>query len=101
MYSFGLLVVDLEIARIRLLDVFEVSDGTPTPGLRARPISDGPRSTGLVSGLKRHFWAFRDMILISRDQRIASYAPSDALHIGVGITLKGTREPRDPRIGFT
>jgi hypothetical protein len=34
MYSLGLLIVELETARRRLLHVFEVPDGTPTIGLR-------------------------------------------------------------------
>jgi hypothetical protein len=32
MYSLGLLIVDLETARRRLLYVFEVPEGTPTGG---------------------------------------------------------------------
>src|ERR1700693_1663252 len=42
MYSLGMLIVDLETARRRLLYVFEVPDGTATSGLRTRPIPDGP-----------------------------------------------------------
>jgi hypothetical protein len=34
MYSLGLLIVELETARRRLLYVFGVPDGTPTSGLR-------------------------------------------------------------------
>jgi hypothetical protein len=34
MYSLGLLIVELQTARRRLLHVFEVADGTPTSGLR-------------------------------------------------------------------
>ena len=48
MYSLGLLIVDLETARRRLLDVFEVPDGARTSGLRTRPIPDGPHSIGLL-----------------------------------------------------
>jgi hypothetical protein len=49
MYSLGLLIVDLETARRRLLDVFEVPDGTRTSGRRTRPIPDGPHSIGLLT----------------------------------------------------
>ena len=49
MYSLGLLIVDLETARRRLLDVFEVPDGARTSGLRTRPIPDGPHSIGLLT----------------------------------------------------
>jgi len=34
MYPLGVLIVELETARRRLLYVFEVPDGTPTSGLR-------------------------------------------------------------------
>ena|ERR1700693_664877 len=49
MYSLGVLIVDLETARRRLLYVFEVPDGTRTSGLRTRPIPDGPHSIGLFT----------------------------------------------------
>ena len=42
MYSLGLLIVELESARRRLLYVFEVPNGTPTSGLDTQPIPDGP-----------------------------------------------------------
>ena len=49
MYSLGLLIVELETARRRLLYVFEVPDGTPTRGLGTLPIPDGPCGrTGLI-----------------------------------------------------
>jgi len=49
MYSLGLLIVELETARRRLLYVFEVPDGTPTSGLGTQPIPDGPCGrTGLI-----------------------------------------------------
>ena len=51
MYSLGLLIVELETARRRLLDVFEVPDGTPTSGLRTQAIADGPPSIGLLTRL--------------------------------------------------
>src|SRR5258707_11154095 len=51
MSSLGSLIVDLETARRRLLYVFEVPDGTPTSGLRTRPITDGPHSIGLLKRL--------------------------------------------------
>jgi hypothetical protein len=38
MYSLGLLIVDLETARRRLLEVFEVPDGKRTNGFRTPPI---------------------------------------------------------------
>jgi hypothetical protein len=41
MYSLGLLIVELETARRRLLDVFEEPDGTQTSGLGTQPIPDG------------------------------------------------------------
>lgn len=52
MYPLGLLIVDLETARRRLQYVFDVPDGTPTSGLRTRPIPDGPDSIGLLTRLK-------------------------------------------------
>jgi hypothetical protein len=51
MYSLGLLIVELETARRRLLYVFEVPDGTPTSGLRTQAIADGPNSIGLLTRL--------------------------------------------------
>jgi hypothetical protein len=54
-YSLGLLIVELETARRRLEYVFEVPDGTPTSGLIAPPISDGPcGKIGLSSGAFPH-----------------------------------------------
>ena len=52
MYSLGLLIVELEISRRRLLEVFEVPDGKRTNGFRAPPIPDGPPSIGLLPRLK-------------------------------------------------
>ena len=43
MYSLGLLIVELETARRRLLYVFEVADGTATSGRRTY----GPNRSGL------------------------------------------------------
>jgi hypothetical protein len=43
MYSLGLLIVELEISRRRLLEVFEVPDGKRTNGFRTPPIPDGPQ----------------------------------------------------------
>ena len=51
MYSLGLLIVELETARRRLLCVFEVPDGTPTSGLRTQAIANGPHSIGLLTRL--------------------------------------------------
>ena len=47
MYSLGLLIVELETSRRRLLEVFEVPDGKRTNGLKTPPIPDGPQSMGL------------------------------------------------------
>jgi hypothetical protein len=55
MYSLGLLAVELETARRRLLYVFEVPDGTPTSGLGTQPIPDGPYGrTSLSPGAFLH-----------------------------------------------
>ena len=35
--------------------MFEVPDGTPTSGLRTRPIPDGPHPIGLLTRLKTPF----------------------------------------------
>jgi hypothetical protein len=67
MYSLGVLIVELETARRRLLYVFRVPDGTPTSGLRTEPIADGPRSIGLLTRLTTTL-AFPDTTLISREQ---------------------------------
>ena len=40
MYSLSFLIVELETARTTLLDVFEVSNGTPN-GLGTQPFPDG------------------------------------------------------------
>jgi hypothetical protein len=54
-YSLGLLIVELETARIRLRYVFEVPDGIPTSGLGTQPIPDGPCGRiGLSSGAFPH-----------------------------------------------
>ena len=59
MYSLGLLIVDLESARRRLLYVLEVPDGTRTSGLRAQTIPDGPHSIGRLTRLKTPpIWTF-------------------------------------------
>jgi hypothetical protein len=42
MYSLGFLIVELETARRRLLYVFGAPDGTPTSGLGAQPVPEGP-----------------------------------------------------------
>ena len=42
MYSLGLLIVELETSRRRLVEVFEVPDGKRTNGFRTPPIPDGP-----------------------------------------------------------
>src|SRR5260221_14739316 len=52
MYSVGLLIVERETARRRLLYVFEIPDGTLTNGFRTQPIPDGPHSIGLLTRLK-------------------------------------------------
>jgi hypothetical protein len=52
MYSLGLLIVELETSRRRLLEVFEVPDGKRTNGLKTPPIPDGPQSIGLLTRLK-------------------------------------------------
>jgi hypothetical protein len=52
MYSLGLLIVDLETARRRLLYVFEGPDGTRTSGLRTGPIPDEPHSIALMTRFK-------------------------------------------------
>jgi hypothetical protein len=44
--------VELEISRRRLLEVFEVPDGKRTNGFRTPPISDGPKSIGLLTRLQ-------------------------------------------------
>jgi hypothetical protein len=67
MYSFGLLIVELETARIRLLDAFEAPDGTTPRGFRTQEISDVPGSIGLLTRLKSPFWIFPVTNLISRD----------------------------------
>ena len=68
MYSLGLLIVELETARRRLLYVFEVPDGTPTSGLRTQAIADGPHPIGLLTRLSTPHWTFPDTTLISREQ---------------------------------
>ena len=62
MYSLGLLIVELETARRRLLEVFEVPDGKRTNGFRTPPIPDGPRSIGLLPRLKTPIWTFSPQI---------------------------------------
>src|SRR6266478_8764952 len=52
MYSVGWLIVEREISRSRLLQVFEVPAGKRTNGFRTPPISDGPQSIGLSTRLK-------------------------------------------------
>jgi len=52
MYSLGLLIVELETSRRRLLEVFEVPDGKRTNGCRTPPIPDGPQSIGLLPRLQ-------------------------------------------------
>jgi hypothetical protein len=52
MYSLGLLIVELETSRRRLLEVFEVPDGKRTNGFRTPPIPDGPQSIGLLTRLQ-------------------------------------------------
>jgi hypothetical protein len=54
MYPLGVLIVELETARRRLLYVFEVPDGTPVhqqSRLRTQAIADGPHSIGLLTRL--------------------------------------------------
>ena len=62
MYSLGLLIVELETSRRRLLEVFEVPDGKRTNGFRAPPIPDGPRSIGLLPRRKTPIWTFSPQI---------------------------------------
>jgi len=52
MYSLGLLIVELEVSRRRLLEVFEVPDGKRTNGFRTPPILDEPQSFGLFTRLQ-------------------------------------------------
>jgi len=52
MYSVGLLIVERETARRRLLYVFEIPDGTLTNEFRTQPIPDGPHPIGLLTRLK-------------------------------------------------
>ena len=52
MYSLGLLIVELETSRRRLLEVFEVPDGKRTNGFGTLPIPDGPQSIGLLTRLQ-------------------------------------------------
>ena len=59
MYSLGLLIVELETFRRRLLEVFEVPDGKRTNGFRAPPIPDGPPSIGLLPRLKTPIWTLQ------------------------------------------
>ena len=59
MYSLGLLIVELETSRRRLLEVFEVPDGKRTNGFRAPPIPDGPPSIGLLPRLKTPIWTLQ------------------------------------------
>jgi hypothetical protein len=67
MYSFGLLIVELETARIRLVDAFEAPDGTTPRGFRTQTISDIPRSIGLLTRLKSPFGTFPVTDLILRN----------------------------------
>jgi hypothetical protein len=58
MYSLSFLIVELETARTKLLDVFEVSNGTPQ-GLGTQPFPDGPCGrTGRSSSAFPHALAF-------------------------------------------
>ena len=52
MYSLGLLIVELETSRRRLVEVFEVPDGKRTNGCRTPLIPDGPQSIGLLTRLQ-------------------------------------------------
>jgi hypothetical protein len=42
MYSLGFLIVELEIARRRLLYIFGAPDGTPTSKLGTQPVPERP-----------------------------------------------------------
>jgi hypothetical protein len=52
MYSIGLLIVELETAKRRLLKVLEVPNGTSTDGLRTHRVLNGRESIGFLTRVK-------------------------------------------------
>ena len=52
MYPIGSLIVELQMARRRLLKVFEVRDGIPRSRLRTHRISDRLESIGRLAHMK-------------------------------------------------